>query len=45
MAVREGMRASVAALRLAASDMPARGAEPEVEPAAAFLASLGLGFR
>jgi hypothetical protein len=45
VALREGMRAGVAALGLAATDMAAGGAEPEVEPAPAFLASLGLWLR
>jgi hypothetical protein len=45
VAFREGMRASVAALGFAAPDMAAGGTKPEVEPAAAFLASLGLRLR
>jgi hypothetical protein len=45
MALREGMRAGVAALGLAAADVAAGGAESEVEAAAAFLATLGLRLR
>jgi len=45
MGLREGMRAGIAALGLAAADMAAGGTEPEVEPAAALLAASGLRLR
>lgn len=45
MALGERMRAGVAALRLAASDVAAGGTQPQVETAAAFLAAIGLCVR
>jgi hypothetical protein len=45
MARSKGVGTGVAALRLAATDVAAGGAQPEIEATAAFLAAARQGFR